>query len=132
MAALFGNTGLQTFLQWLLNVNAPATCQLDLYVNNHTPTVTDTMSAYTICTLAGYSALTITPSMWAFNASGGVANGLFPVNTFTFSAYGGGTTIYGYVLSQGGAFIAAELYGTPYSVPSGGGALTVGPSAALS
>jgi hypothetical protein len=115
----------------LLDVNAQSTIDLDLYVNNHTPGATDTLATYTLCTLTGYAQLAFTPASWAFNASGGQANGLYPNNTFTFSAYAGGTTIYGYVVSVAGVAIGAELYGTPYSVPSGGGALTVGPSALL-
>jgi hypothetical protein len=131
MAATWFNGGVTAWLEVLLDLNAQGTIDLDLYTNNHTPVATDTIAAYTLCTLAGYAQLAFTPASWAFNATGGQANALYPNNTFTFSAYGGGTTIYGYVVSVGGVGVCAELYGTPYSVPSGGGALTVGPSALL-
>lgn len=131
MSATFSNDGLQVFLKNIMNVTGASTLLFDLYTNNFTPLVTSVLGDFTVCTLSGYAQLSMTPGSWAFSGVAGVGSALFPSSTFTFDPYGGGTTIYGYVISAGGIYLAAELYGSPYAVPAGGGALTVGPSSTL-
>ena len=100
--------------------------RLRLYVNNHTPAVTDTASDYTICTLAGYSNINLSGGTWSVSTSSGVADGTYTTQTFTFTA--GGQTIYGVVLTdQSNNPLAAGLLDTPFTVPSLWGSLTVAP-----
>lgn len=131
MAATLVNGGALRLLSNILNVLAPETLSLELYTNNHTPVVGDTLAAYTLCTLSGYAPLTLTPGSWVVGASGGIGTALYPASTFDFDAYAGGTTIYGYVIVADGELAAAELYGVPFPVDAGGDALTVAPSMSL-
>ena len=102
---------------------------LRLYVNNHTPVQTDTHSAFTICTLSGYADATLTGSSWTGSLVSHQWQANYPTVTFTFSAYGGGTTIYGVLLEDGSNnTYLAGLLDTPFAVPSAGGSLNVTPA----
>ena len=126
MSATWLNTGIDYAAQVFLKKTAEVDLTTNLYVNNHTPGVTDTLASYTLCSLTGYSAFTHVPANWSGSTSAGLATYTYPTITFTFSPYAGGTTIYGYVVSIPGSIgVLAELFSTPYIVPSGGGSLTV-------
>lgn len=121
------NAGVDYFAQLEVNKEAQGNLTWKLYVNNHTPVVTDTGAAYTICTLAGYADFTTLGATWTGSSSAGLATYTYANNTYTFNAYAGGTTIYGIVLfSSGGTALGAALLDVPFAVPIGGGTLTLG------
>lgn len=125
-SATWLNTGLDLFAKVSLGKTAFATLTTRLFTNNVTPAVTDTAGTYTECVLTGYAAVDHVPASWTGSASGGVATYTHTTLTFTFSAYAGGTTIYGYYLSVPGPIgVLAELLSVPYAVPAGGGSLTI-------
>lgn len=126
MSATWLNTGIDYAAQVFLKKTAEQDLTVRLFTNNHTPVVTDTASAFTECALSGYANVTLTPASWSGSTTGGLATYTYPAITFTFNAYAGGTTIYGYYVTIPGVTgVLAELFSTPYAVPSGGGTLTV-------
>lgn len=123
------NGGVDHLLRLFLNKDSLHDVSIGLYTNNHTPAVSDGLGSYTLCTLTGYAAVDTTPSSWAGGPAAGVATYTYPAITFNFSAYAGGTTIYGVVLYDGsGTAWAAALLDTPYAVPAGGGSLVITPA----
>lgn len=127
--ATFTNNGLDPLDQQLLNKTGQANWTLRLFVNSYTPAVTDTPSTPTECSLSGYSAITFSGSTWSGSTTGGVATYTASSQTFTFSSYGGGTTIYGYYLtmliSSTTYLVAEQLLASSYAVPSIGGSLVI-------
>lgn len=127
MTAIWVNNGLNRIAQQYLGGGAALAITVKLFVNNHTPAVVDTTSNYTVCTLSGYSDAALTTGSWVISTTGGVMTATYPSFTFNFNSYGGGTTIYGYIFvdTTSSTLLAAELFGTSYAVPSGGGSLTL-------
>lgn len=121
--------GVQKLNERFLHTSSNADLVLRLYTNNHTPVQTDTHSAFTICTLSGYADATLTGASWTGSLSSHVWTANYPAVTFNFSAYGGGTTIYGALLEDGSNnTYAAGLLDTPYVVPAAGGSLVINPT----
>lgn len=126
MSATWLNAGIDYAAKEFLNVNSIQNLTVRLYVNNLTPGPTNVASDFTECTLSGYAAQTLTPGSWSGSSSGGQATYTYPTLTFSFSPYGGGITIYGYLLTIPGVIgVLAEKFSTPYAVPAGGGSLTI-------
>lgn len=125
--ATFLTEGLDIITKNVLGQGISTIPKLRLFTNNHTPVATDTLATFTQCTLAGYADVGVAPLTWTGSSAGGVATYTYPTITFTFSAYAGGTTIYGAVLydSTSGKALFAFLLDTPYAVPAGGGTLSV-------
>lgn len=119
------NAWLDRLLQMRLNKGGSlGNLTLKLYVNNHTPVVTDTAAAYTECTATGYAAVTLTGASWTGSTTGGVADYTYPAVTFTFTA-GLGQTIFGaYLVDQAGN-VEAGLLDTAFAIPAGGGTVTI-------
>jgi hypothetical protein len=106
-----------------------------LYTTLYTPTLTDTIALYLgiECSLSGYAEVVVVASAWSGSTTGGVSSYLTPAYTYTFSAYGGGTTIYGlfqfgYDASGAKVLTGATLLDVPYIVPSVGGSWTFTPT----
>lgn len=96
-----------------------------LYVNNHTPSVTDSVGAYTECTAPGYASLDLVGANWSLVTSAGACTATYPSFTETFTA-GSGQTVYGvYLTDPTGALHSAGLLTTPFVIPSGGGSITL-------
>ena len=125
MAVVFMNAGLDKLTQIILRKLTAVDYKVHLYVNNLTPLVTSVIGDFTECTLAGYAAASLTGGNWTGSTTGGVATYNYPAIAYTFSAYAGGTTIYGYYVSDSSSTYAiwAELFGTSFAVPAGGGEL---------
>lgn len=120
------NDGADFIEQLFLNKKSPASWKVRLYTNNHAPAVTDSAAAFTECVLSGYALVTTTPASWTGSVSAGVATYNYPAITFTFSAYAGGTTIYGVFVAPGdGTCWLAGLLDTAFAVPAAGGSVTV-------
>jgi hypothetical protein len=117
-----------------LNKASAGNFTLHLYTSNHTPAVGDTNTTYTTieCSLTGYSAHTFAPGDWTGSTTAGVSTYATAGVVFTFSAYAGGTTIYGAYLQNGaGDVIAAALLDTSFAVPTGGGSVTITPTVTM-
>lgn len=106
-----------------------------LYTANYAPVLADTLSTYNAieCSLTGYFRQTWVPSNWVGGVTLGIAAYAASAVTFLFSAYGGGTTIYGVylVITDSGAsqwLGGAQLLGTPYTVPAFGGNYALTPT----
>ena len=106
-----------------------------LYTADYDPVPADILSTYEAieCVLSGYGRASMVPSAY----TGGIVahQGAYtaPALTWNFSAYGGGTTIYGvfamyHDASPADYLIGASLLGTPYPVPSGGGSFAITPT----
>lgn len=129
MSAVWLNGGIDYLTKIFLNVTAQQNLTLRLYTNNHAPVVTDTWAAFTECVLGGYAAFTFTPGTWSGSTVAGLSSYSYPAVSFTFNPYGGGTTIYGYAVTIPGVTgILADLLGTPYAVPAGGGIMQITPT----
>ena len=111
-----------------LNNETPFNLRVRLYVNSHSPVVTDTDSAFTECTATGYASQTLIAANWSGSTSGGVATYTYPTLTFTFTA-GLGQTVYGVYLDDAATPTPhtqmAGLLDVPFAIPSGGGTLTI-------
>ena len=126
MSATWLNTGIDYAAKEFINVNSLQNLTVRLFTNNITPGPTNVAGDFTECALTGYANITLTPGSWSGSSSGGQATYTYPTLTFTFSAYGGGVTIYGYYVTIPGVIgMLAERFSTPYAVPSGGGSLTL-------
>lgn len=120
------NNGVDEIIRNWLNKLAPGNFTVHLYTNNHTPAVTDTVANYTETTLSGYAAATLAPASWTGSSSAGTATYNYIALTFNFTAYGGGTTIYGvYITFSDGTLCCAGLLDTAFAVPQAGGSLTL-------
>lgn len=95
---------------------------LRLFTNNLTPTDSTVIGNVTECTIAGYSAITLTGSSWTVATVSGISTASYPEQTFTMTA---AATIYGYyVTTLGGALLWIERFtGAPFNLPSGGGSV---------
>jgi len=115
------NSGVFYLISLDTNNQAPEDWVAKLFVNNHTPAVTDLPVAYTECTCPGYLPITTVPANWTGIAAGGVATFNYPTLTFTITSNPGAQTIYGYyVLSAStGALLGAELFPVPVVFPIG-------------
>jgi hypothetical protein len=124
--ALFG-FGANTYpIQWIY---------WGLYISNYTPIASDTLTTYTAieCALSGYAEQRYAPTVYVGGVVTHQAQYAAPAFVFSFSAYGGGTTIYGVFAyfedtQPNSWLIGASLLGTPYPVPAGGGSYAITPT----
>lgn len=126
MAVVLTNTGLDLISQYLLGKAAHPGWSVFAYVNNYAPQVTDTLGNYVECSAGGYARIPLVGANWTGSASSGIADYQYPTIAFTFNDNGGGQTVYGYgIVDGGGNVVWAELFATPYAIPSAGGALAL-------
>jgi hypothetical protein len=95
---------------------------LALYVNQLTPGPADAIAVYTICSLPGYANVQLNNANWTNVLNAGVYVWSYPTVSWTFT--GGGQTIYGHFVFNwptGSVVYWAELWGTAFVVPAGGG-----------
>jgi hypothetical protein len=117
------------------NTDAIALFSYGLYTTNYTPVASDILSTYVAieCVLSGYGRATMAPSAFTGGVVSHQSQYVAPALTWNFSAYGGGTTIYGlfamyHDVSPADYLIGASLLATPYPVPSGGGSFAITPT----
>lgn len=98
-----------------------------LFVNLHFPLATDVAGNYTECSIPGYSAQILQPGEWDGGiVAPGVVYFTYPQLTWTFDAYAGGQSIFGYyVMDDAGDLIYSELFPSPFPVPPAGGTLPI-------
>jgi len=127
MAATVCNGGRNVVTQRLLGQSTAVSLTLKIFVSNTTPTVTDTPSTYTECSVTGYAAQALTASSWSGSTTGGVATYTYPAVTFTFSANVAAQTAYGYyvVETNSNTVLFAQQFSSNYPIPAAGGSVTV-------
>lgn len=125
MAVVVNNELVLHDIKLLFGQEAYYAWSLRLFVNMRVPTPTDTLANYTACTIPGYSDFGLDGNQWTGGISvPGVALFTYPLLTWNFDPYGGGQTIFGYVVFGGGNKVMyAELFPAPFPVPPEGGQL---------
>ena len=124
-----------TLLKLIINKQANGNLLLKLFDNNITPgedTPAPGAGPGPVETAgAGYSSISLTGSSWTVATSVGVTTAQYAAQTFTFTE---DVDIYGYyVTTAGGDLLWLERFsGAPYSLPSGGGTITVTAKLSLS
>jgi hypothetical protein len=109
-------------LDYLDSVDVDTDCstwQVACYVNNRTPSSTDTLVSYTLSTIPGIG--NQTPGFTVAAATGGAKTITSNLMNFISTA-ASAQTIYGAVLmgTGGSVLIAACLFTTPISIPAAG------------
>jgi hypothetical protein len=121
-------------LKNILNIVAPQTMVLRLFVNNHTPAEGDALNAsdYTEMSTLGYASVSLTPGSWVI--SGTVPTvAAYPQVTFTFTA-GSLVNVYGYYVTQttsGDLMWAERFSGAPFPIQNTGDAIQITPQITL-
>lgn len=125
------NEGDNQMLSVLLNKASAENLTLKLYTNNVTPDKSQTASSFTECTASGYAAVNLAAASWTVTQGTGAGTtattASYPQQTFTLT---GSATVYGYYLVGGTSakcYFAELFTGGPYSIPSGGGTISVTP-----
>jgi hypothetical protein len=113
MAQVFMDAGCTNVLGAWLNNSRPTGGQnltLKLFVNDITPTNAMTAASFTAAAGGGYADKTLTSGSWTVSAPGGIVQGAYAKQTFTFSgALTTNTTIYGYyIVDADGVIVTAE------------------------
>jgi len=117
-------------LKNILNITAPQTAVLRLYVNNKTPAETDALDAsdYTEMSTLGYASVSLTPGSWV--VSGTVPTvAAYPQVTFSFTA-GTLVNVYGYYVTRttsGNIMWAERFSGAPFPIQNTGDAIQITP-----
>lgn len=128
MALNVPDVGENKMLEAIVNKTAPENLSLRLYINNITPSDTDTAGTYTQAGFPGYAAITLTGASWNAAASGSISYSA--QQTFTCS----GTStddVYGYYLVQvtSGVLMWSERAASaPIAVRVSGDAVKVTPA----
>ena len=132
MAGILVNEGEIEFLKRIVNKSTPTDLVLRLFINNVTPSETDTCSTYTECNITGYSAITLTGSNWTVTTdTDGKGKASYAEQTFSFSA---GGIVYGYYVTNSDKtilFIAEAFSDGPYYIPPGGREIRITPAIKL-
>lgn len=100
---------------------------IKLYTNNLSPSKTTTAAQVTEASDPNYSGITLLGASWTFATdTAGTNKATYSAQTFTFS---GATTCYGYFVTDlTSNLLWIERFSTgPFSLPPGGGEITVTP-----
>lgn len=98
---------------------------LHLYSNNVVPSDSTVIGDLTeVSTLTGYHAITLTSANWTTTQVGGVTTAVYSEQTFVFST---NASAYGYyVTNESTELLWLELFsGAPFSIPDGGGTVSI-------
>jgi len=111
-------------LQYIVGITTADNPVLHLYSTDTTPTDSTVIGDLTEVASTGYAAITLTSTNWTTTQSAGVTTAIFSEQTFTF---GTTTTAYGYyVTDESGNLLWLERFsGAPFSIPSGGGTISI-------
>lgn len=142
MAITISNEGEALLLEAMVGKTAAGNLKLKLFVNNYTPTHTDTTASFTEMSTQGYAAITLTTTSWNA-ASAGTGSGTSTSNkasisyaqqTYTFDGTGGSTTVYGYYITDnaGTTLVGSEKFSTAKTVVNNGDAIKITPALTLS
>lgn len=125
---LVPTVGENKLLEFLLGMAAPTNQELRLYVNDKTPADGDVAGDYTQMSTLGYAAKTLTMASWVVAQNGGVAEGVYAQQTWTFTA-GTPVPVYGYyVVDSGtGTLLWAERFVASKTVQNDGDQIKITP-----
>lgn len=120
-------------LEFALGYSAPGNQELGLYVNDVTPAAADVLATYTEMSTHGYASKVLTKSSWAIAASGGVGDGAYAQQTWTFSA-AAAVTVYGYFVkdTSSGLLLWAERFAAAKVIQYAGDQIMITPKLSLS
>lgn len=137
MALTWTNEGSEAFCK-MVTGNTAVTIEWYVHLSSvsYTPTPTDTWAGlpYTELVYSGYTATALTGLSWTFTPGSPAAQtttGAYTGVSWTFPV-GAGATVFQYyielVLGAGGPFLlGGETLSPTYSIPTGGGTLTLSP-----
>ena len=132
MALLVPDEGEVNMLERILNNAAADDVDLRLYVNDVTPSESDTMASgsetYTECSETGYAAKTLTGASWTISTSTGTTSATYAQQDFVLTS--GPVDVYGYFVTDstvGDTLLWAERFDTTASLGAGGGTVSVTP-----
>lgn len=112
-------------LQYIVGLVSAGNPVLHLYANDVTPSDTTVLADLTeVSGSTGYAATTLASSTWTTTQIAGVTTAVHSETTFTFSTT---ATSYGYYVTNTlGDLLWLERYsGAPFSLPSGGGTISI-------
>jgi hypothetical protein len=128
MALNVPDVGENKALEAIVNKTAPETLILRLYVNNITPSDTDTLATFTQATFSGYAQISLTPATWGAAAAGVITYSAQQ----TFTCSGAATDdVYGYFVIQTTSTVlmwAERDASAPFAVRNSGDAIKITPS----
>jgi hypothetical protein len=132
MALVCPDEGEVLLFKYMLNHTTPADVILRLYTSNTTPAEGSTFASFTEATEAGYANVTLTGGTdWTINTTTNVTTAQYAQQVFSFTT---AATVYGYFQSDNAGttcLIAERFDGAPFTLPSGGGQITVTPKITL-
>lgn len=137
MALVVPNTGEAAALSILIGKTVQPSLAIRLFTNNLVPDESTSIGSMNECTTAGYptNGITLTGSSWTVATDGGtgVTTASYGSQTFTLTA---AASIYGYYVTDSGAspttvFWVERFSGAPFTLPSGGGTISVTPKISL-
>jgi len=128
MALNVPHTGENLALEMIVNKTAAQNLLLKLFINNITPSDTDTAGTYTEATFPGYSAITLTGISWGTASGGTITYG----SQQTFTCSGTATdNVYGYYVVQAssGTLLYSERDASaPFAVRNSGDNIKLTPT----
>lgn len=128
MALNVPHTGENLILEMMMNKTAAQNLTLKLYVNNITPSDTDTAATYTEAGFPGYASITLTGASWGAASSGTITYG----SQQTFTCSGTATdNVYGYYVVQAvsGILLYSERDASaPFAIRVSGDAIKLTPT----
>lgn len=118
-------------LQYIVGLVDAGNPVLHLYQNDHTPSDSTVIANLTECTSAGYAAITLVSSNWTTTQASGVTTAVYSERTFSFTTDG---TSYGYYITNtlGNLLWLERFSGAPFSLPTGGGTISISSRLTLS
>lgn len=126
MAIVVPNNGEGDGLDAFTGKTAMSTLVLRLFSNNITPAETDTAATYTEYAAAGYAAKVLTAASWS-TTEGAPSSTSYAAQVFTMTGAGDAYGVY-MTRNTGGRIALAERFSAaPFSIPSGGGTITITP-----
>lgn len=132
MALVVPDEGERRLLNYIVNKVSPTNLILHLYTNSVSLSGESfTTASFTEASASGYAAVTLTGANWTVSTTTGVSSAVYNTSiTFTF---GVGQSVYGYYVTDTSDNIlwAEEFPGAPFTLPSGGGEISVRPQLQL-
>jgi hypothetical protein len=133
MALVVPTASENQMLETLLGLDSAEDLVICLYVNNITPSDTDTLATYTEMSTLGYANKTLLKSSWTVAQAASKAEGSYAQQSWTFTS-GTAVTVYGYFVKRAttGDLWYAERFTTPHTVQNTGDTIRVTPKLTLS
>jgi hypothetical protein len=133
MTLLIPAVGENKLLEFQLGFSTPGNQKLKLYVNDITPGDGDTAGTYTEMATHGYAEKVLTKGSWAIAQNGGVAEGVYADQTWTFTA-AAVVLVYGYFITDttSGVLLWAERFAAAKPIQFNGDQIIITPKFTLS